>query len=89
VKIENKGLKKEEAKGILKEIDLQCYRVCKRTPVEDENKLKLYSSSKAFSIPREYLTSSETSMEFVPANGRACIRRITIPSWNEDETIGE
>jgi hypothetical protein len=41
----------------------------------------------AFLAPREYLTRSETSMEFVPTNGRACIRRVRIPGWNEDETI--
>jgi len=89
VKKEHKGLKKEEAKGPLKEIDLQCGRVCEKTPVEDGNKLKLYSSPGAFPTPREYLTSRETSMEFVPANGSACVRRIAIPGRNEDETIGE
>lgn len=88
VKIENKGLKGGEVKGLLKEIDLQCGRVCEKTSVEAGNKLKLYSSPGAFSIPREYLSSNETSMEFVSANGRDCNRRITVPGRSEDETIG-
>lgn len=89
VKKEHKGLKNEEAEGLLKEIDLHCDRFCEKTPVEDGNKLKLYSSAEAFSPPREYLTSSGTSMEFVPANDKDCIRSITIPGWNEHQTIGE
>lgn len=88
VKKEHKELKNEEAKGLFKEINLQCGQICEKTPVEDGNKLRLYSSAEAFLPPREYLISSETSMEFVPANDRDCIRRITVRGWNEDQTIG-